>query len=91
MTYLDYCNYINITDVEQCAQHIAKTDQKLWVVFTAILIIFILMQVFITSIFTKKKSSGFWFGVVGLNIILLLIVALFILLLDKIIIALGIV
>lgn len=91
MTLTDYCNFINATTIEECSEVLAQSNQKLWVVVIAIVGVFTLLQLLITGAFSKKKGAGFWFGVVALDIILLLTLALLILAQPKIIVALGLV
>lgn len=79
MDYVSYCKTaLNITNIDDCASNIAQGNQKVWIVYGAILLIFMLIQLLITGVFSKKKGVGFWGGVLFYNIILLLVTVLFV-------------
>ena len=87
---MELCTLLNAT-TEDCATTLTSASTKLWVLYLVYAILFFIIQVFIISMFTRKKSTGFWLGVITLGTFNIFVIIMFILMRSQIMIALGLI
>ena len=82
----EICNILGINEIEQCLDSVITIQSKIYILLFVLILTFIIMQISITALFSKRKGVGFWFGIVGLDIILILAILLFISSIPKLIV-----
>jgi hypothetical protein len=84
MNYTAVCNALNATTSE-CAETIVKSQNKLWFIVFTIFLVFAIIQIAITAMVPGKKKFGFFFGILALDIIMLMAMIIFYLMMPGII------
>lgn len=55
-----------------CAKQFIAQSNKIYLLIYGLILLFVIVQIFITTLLTSKKSFGYWIGIVLLDIIFLI-------------------